>query len=501
MATTHILSLPDELLALVARHVAMRDKKLLLPLSLTCRRLGRLAQSQLLNNVAIDSAFKLCAFGNTLRRRPDFRERVARLHVRYKKNYDDDGMGISDNEDDMYYSRASARTFPHRSVHATFYESGLAGLLLSSPLPALVHLSLSSFPPRLLGHLLREIGRIGSLPHLSSIQINGMDCLYEATGDTAVGLFPLLAAMPTLRQVDLHLPGLKLPLSSDEIGILAGVHTLSLWPAICTDLESAVPLVDFLPDLRVLHLKSAWSTPVLHHILSTAPCALTSLSVPQSEPGLPAGLERLLGRFTALEELELRARLDFDLVVPQITQAPIRKLAVDSREIEISDSQLDGLVTGMCHLRHLQLNHISPTAFGTHLGDEIRDSLHYPYDVDVRTAADRLRAKHRPSWTSRATAEDYARILRSAAASGMLVKGTIAVCLDWEQDFDRQFERCLVDYPFQKNEPRLLTEYYGPQRAGEAVRRHRSGFLKLLVDEEEARPLRRSSRRGKEAQR
>lgn len=221
--------------------------------------------------------------------------------------------------------------------------------------------------------------------------------------------------------------------------------------------------------------------------------------MPPSAPKVPAGVGRLLGRFTALEEV-LRARVEIDPVVPHLMDAPIRKLVIDSQDIEISDSQLHGLVTGMHNLRHLKLDHISTTAVDIYLGATIRESLQV-YDGDARTAAERTRVKYQPRWTSEATVEGYAPILRSAAASGMLVEGTVAACLDWQQDFDRQFEQTLVDYAFGRKDPQALITYYGPQRAGEIIRRRRSGFINLFVDEEEARPLRRSSRRGKEAQR
>lgn len=477
MATPTLLILPDELLAHVVNLASERGPRSTLALSRTCRRLGSIAQTQLFSDITLDHPVNLCSLVNALHERPDLRQKLVRLHVHYVKTDDDDGYRY-----DYDYSDSDSDSYDEMRPDASMvlYELGLTRIF-SSPLPALTHLSLRSFPRTLLLPSVRRAGADDILPSLDTLVLS--ESGRRTTGEEGSGVEPwkLLSAFPSVQHVEFRMGNLRFPTRRDTPIHLPRLRTLSINAAVSKIAPDTVPLADFLPSLVSFTMSDIWELESCVHAISTVTPSLKCLVVPVTSA--PPAFENYLARLSSLEELRLTGPLDLLAAFPALRQTRIHTLTVEHHASEISDDLLYDLVTQLPHLDRLELNHMGyfgdRLPLGTALEEEIQRQVTLmsnqdsdPYSQLYPTLGSR--------WTDGASSEGYALALKAAAERGIRVTGTFLRCIGWNDAFKKAFERQLVAHAVKTNAFSLLVDRYGRQGAIDALQRHSPVLFDLI---------------------
>lgn len=477
-----LLSLPDELLTRVTDDVASRSRWQLSALARTCRRLARIAQAQLFNDVAVLSADQLCALSIALQHRADLREKIARLRFHFVRTIE---VG-EESYDDMDSDEQDFRDPPH-DCNIPLYECGISSLLASAPFSALSTLVLYDFPPSLLRDLLGGAGSANQLPALQKIKLVGWDDPFAATKSSSNELWSVLTVFPSLVSIELRSTALRLPSALDSTKQLRNVQTLCIGEIKALDPE-AMPLADLLPGLEHLEMHGDWGVEPLRHVVPTAVSSLRSLALPEVDVGEPVPLSDFLGRFPHLEDLSLTGAWNLLPALPLLQKVRLRGLTFEGEVMEVSDELLLAVVSKLEHLRHLHLQHMRAPISGKALEEHIRSS--FDWRREAHEVHEQVRHEYGPRWTDAATRDGYSAAFHIARQKGVNVTGNAVACVTWSAEFERQFELCLLEYAVKNERFAFLVEHYGVEHARDSLRWHLPTLHELLLADPSESPER-----------
>lgn len=261
-------------------------------------------------------------------------------------------------------------------------------------------------------------------------------------------------------------------LASPATGVsLAGVQSLRL------EIDLAPPFlapasVTF-PNLRALSLGGSNRNKHVQHILSTASPKLKKLSL--DELSAPLATELYIASFPKLRELRLCPGFSQQQLPPVLATSGIRDVAFTHR-CRVTDELLLALLKGptrMPKLRSLELNHVWAST-GDALYNLLADGTPVMTSISEIREGEQSFRELSPEWPDGCTADGLRTIVDLAESAGITLSGGAidTVAWEWDNDFEKQFEKFLVRSALVENNFDGLIEYYGSDKAGKAIVRH-----------------------------
>ncbi|POY76358.1 hypothetical protein BMF94_0555 [Rhodotorula taiwanensis] len=436
---TSLLSLPDELLrAIVAGIDTPREQ--LHKVARVCRRLRSLAEEYLYESITLTSRYEqyellLDAF----QRRPRLRSFV------------------------------KAPLMPISKISATIVTTLLQ-------FPACTELSLMDFSQMTLDEIIGSSYLSRRVPKIQRLIIKAdITKTYHETLPPSAW-WCVLAAWPRLRDLELDIKGFWLASPGDGLG-LSALRRLRLSAAMLPPHDAV--FAETCPILDELSIGPIGTNSFTHHILSSGPSGLLCLA----HPGKPVAIEQYIARYPQLKSIHIGPGFDPGLLLPLLAASQIEEMTFD-RGSPAADDFLAGLLVGpqrMFNLRRVEVNHVIALA-RSGLYQKLVHDQSFILSGEIHTKAQAFRAEYRPQWPPGCTRAGLSRAVDLAEAAGVSLSGTAVSCINWDAEFDEQFERFLVMCALANDSLEALVAYYGEECAGDILIRHRPALAHLIVD-------------------
>ncbi|POY76264.1 hypothetical protein BMF94_0459 [Rhodotorula taiwanensis] len=455
---TSLLSLPDELLETIVQCVLTERPKRPAALALTCRRLGRLVRHQIFRRIhyegsarrgrdsLLQQAFEVC---------PSARNLVRDLLYLPQYNFST-GASVLVSDPELPYIFF---IFPAiRTLDLAFTRSdGLTSFLTGPTTPndgSLRHLEISyEFEREEENACMRRAGWWNPLLRFSDLL--GLAVVVEPGGEDSG-----VVAFETAR---------LLPLESVRKFTISAL----MFPTNGLPLSALLPSLE---DLTVIMARCDDEADPCTRLIRTAPSSLAKLTIVTYSIASPwtAGFVEALTDRPTLRHLSLTCvAIDTYRASQYFSSSSLRALTFTSA-CPSDDVDLLRLVSGRTRMKSLEVlrfDYFRPSG-RQGIRYSLADMLASTGPVDLASALESLRSHEGPRWPQGCTAAGLQRVVEEAQLHGIRVCGMAVESLDWVALFDDEVERYLVLRAVEKGDRSLIDEYFGRDKADEAIERH-----------------------------
>lgn len=434
---TSLLSLPDELLVQIFDNVAVRTSpggNPILPCTLVCRRIGKVAQALVYRDVFVD-AISSSGFKAAVEANPSLGQLVSSLEVQNGTP----AITPGPESGNLICERMQA-TFRSLSQLKELSLVGMTPGEAAAILAALPSPSLQSLTMRL-RRTVDERWAQELWTHLSGFsELRTLECV-DWPGEA--GLAHPTAPCPTPK---ISLPRLvKLDATDFVLVKMFG---------------PAGPLRQTLPSLQELTTSWSPSGSDMIAILSDLPSSLTTLKLLYAS--MATGWSRYLQTLPPLRHLELGEGTFFETdLLAYLPTATLESIGFDD-SAPATDRVLQAL-TGRGRppqLRQIRLDHIVGAT-----PDEIEDRFKHYGSANLHDYANAIRNAMRPQWSLGTSEEGLRLALDSARANGIEVTGRAVKFLHWESEFDSLLFHYMMDWAQEVDQYDVVIARYGEEPA------------------------------------
>ncbi|GAA5964995.1 hypothetical protein JCM8115_005675 [Rhodotorula mucilaginosa] len=471
--TTPLLSLPDELLVQIFDYLTRPGWKgvpLLLPFTLVCRRIRKLAQAVLYRNVVLNpSPRAIPRWQAIIGKNPSLGQLVDTLTV-YGNGFEPDSDLDSDLDSDSDSDSDSDEEAIQDSevVRATTSAvSNLKELILSDMTTEEASFILAALPSTSLRSLDMQLLRTLASFRWSDLWAH-------------VVRFPELSMLTCQDWLPQAGPAPRAPAHQGQRVVLPQLVRLQVNDYILVQAWGvAGPLRQTLPKLWELQISISRfeDSSAVTAILSEAPSTLTTLKL-LSDPDTLGHPRQYLPPSSALPRLtrlELGANTFIEAeLLAYLPMAPLEAIRFHIRA-SVTDRILQALTgpTRPSQLRQICLDHVC----GTSLEETREDLEEYLLDGE---AVEEVRRQLGPEWPTGGTEHGLRLALAAANANGLKMTGTALDCAAWDATFDKALADYMMEQAHKEDDYGDVIARFGEEVAVAWLRQHAPNTINLL---------------------